>query len=153
MYILFEITGTNSSRSAIYLFSGKGSKQYKNMHHHHDKVWIRSQVLTKLSVTQEYIILCSLCQNHHVLFVLSFSGEFYGWMEYQGGNIPREETEKETLNVPVKESFLLFNGLFLPLLFGLTLFDIGRNVSDCYNVFVLIFTRIPLYDGGRVFLC
>lgn len=51
-------------------------------------------------------------------------------MEYQGGNIPREEAEKETLNMHVKGSILLFNGLFLPLLFGLTLFDIGRNTSD-----------------------
>lgn len=51
-------------------------------------------------------------------------------MEYQGGNIPREEAEKETLNMPVKGSIPLFNGLFLPLLFGLTLFDIGRNTSD-----------------------
>lgn len=57
-------------------------------------------------------------------------------MEYQGGNIPREETEKETLNVPVKESILLFNGLFLPLLFGLTLFDTGRNIRGSVTTYL-----------------
>lgn len=57
-------------------------------------------------------------------------------MEYQGGNIPREEAEKETLNMPVKGSILLFNGLFLPLLLGLTLFDIGRNTSDSVSQYI-----------------